>query len=182
MSINRLKDKRQLVLALTLFCVSPHGLADSNAGYVDGSMPFLAIQDSNRQAEAWAMCAAVYNVMSENTEGQPAGYRHLHALRNGAELAVIMSMALDSINSDMTSERYSTLWAKAKLAGSELPKAKLRILAAEAESLSVKGSDKFIDKLTATFNICVSNLEGQQKYIDVWRDMAKNGLLLSPDK
>lgn len=182
MSINRLKDKRQLVLALTLFCVSPHGLADANVGYVDSSMPFLEIQDSNRQAEAWAMCAAVYNVISENITGQPAGSRHLHALKNGAELAVTMSMALDSTNSGMTSEHYSALWTKATLAGTELPKAKLRILAAEAESLSVKGSDKFIDKLTATFNICVSNLEGQQIYIDVWREMVKKGLLSSPDK
>lgn len=153
------------------------------ASYVDDKL-FIEIKDVNRQAEAWAMCAATYEFMGEIlSEAQPARSRQLKDLANGAEVAVTMSMVAGGLDAEITQERFDSLWTMAKLAGSELPQTRRTMLTAEAESSSSKEEAKvFFANLSATMNVCVKNLEGQQMYIDTWRELAKSGLLKLPSE
>lgn len=154
-----------------------------NRSYVDGSKSFLEIKDVNRQAEAWALCAATYDVMAEIlSEAQPARSQQLRELANGAEVAVTMAIVMDGLDSEISKERFNALWAMAKLAGKELPRTRQTMLAAEAESYQNKGAEVFLGNLSATIEVCFKNLEGQQMYIDTWREMAKSGLLQLPEK
>jgi len=156
---------------------------ETGASYLDDRL-FLEIKDVNRQAESWAMCAATYDFMAAVlSEAQPARSRQLKDIANGAEMAVIMSMVSDGLDSEMTQERFYSLWTMAKLAGSELPRTRRTMLAADAESSSdKKGAKVFFANLSATMSVCVKNLEAQQMYIDTWRELAKSGLLKLPSE
>jgi hypothetical protein len=56
-------------------------------------------------------------------------------------------------------------------------------LAAEAEASTGKQNAKaFLDNLSATISVCGENLEGQQLYIDTWRELVKSGLLKLPNE
>jgi len=156
---------------------------ETGASYLDDRL-FLEIKDVNRQAESWAMCAATYDFMAAVlSEAQPARSRQLKDIANGAEMAVIMSMVSDGLDSEMTQERFYSLWTMAKLAGSELPLTRRTMLAADAESSSdKKGAKVFFANLSATMSVCVKNLEAQQMYIDTWRELAKSGLLKLPSE
>lgn len=164
--------------------------ANANQGdtpYVDGSISFVDIENVNRQAETWAMCAAAYDVMAEIlADEKPAQSQYLSELANGAEVAVIMAIVLDGLDKDTTQNGFNALWSMAKLSGTELPKTRLTMLAAEAELYAGKdnGKDKnkFLENLTLTFEICIKNLEGQQMYVDAWRSLAKSGLLELPNE
>jgi len=160
-------------------------IAEENGkSYVDGGKSFIEIKDVNRQAEAWAMCAAAYDFMAEIlSEAQPARSRQLKDLANGAEVAVTMSMVSDGLDPQITQEHFNSLWSMAKLAGTELPRTRRTMLAAEAESSTDKeGSKIFLANLSATISVCFKNLEGQQMYIDTWRGLAKSGLLKLPNE
>ena len=174
------------MLALTLvITIGQISAEERGASYVDGSKYFLEIKNKNRQAEAWAMCSATYDAMAELlSEAQPARSQELKELANGAKIAVTMSLMSDCLNDpEITPERFNSLWKIAKLLGSELPKTRQTMLAAEAESAAGKKNAKiFIANLSATLAVCFKNLEGQQMYIDIWRELAKSGLLKLPDE
>lgn len=164
------------VCALTfLFTLSAY--ASDIESYVDGSKPFIAIKNVNRQGEVWAVCAAAYDVMSEIFRSQPAQSKKMKELGNGAELAVIMTLVNDGMKKDITSTKFNALWSYAQIAGKEWPKVSMTTILADAEVLGTKGSDKFLDKMTLTVKICMNNIESQQAYIDSWRALAKSGLL-----
>jgi hypothetical protein len=164
--------------ALTIFDVSG---AENPTPYVDGSILFFEIEDVNRQAEAWAMCAATYDVMAEiMTSSHPARSQQLRELANGSEVAVTMAIVLDGLEPDMSQDRFNALWSMAKLASTEIPSTKRTMLAADAESIKGKEGEVFLGNLSATLEICIKNLEGQQMYIDSWRELAKSGLLKFP--
>ncbi len=169
------------IVALSVLSISKANAADDAAPYVDGSKSFLEIKDVNRQAEAWAMCAATYDLMAEIlSEAQPARSKQLRELVNGAKVAVTMSIVYDGLDPKISPDRFNALWSMAKLSGTELPKTRLTMLAAEAEANTGKNNEVFIRNLTATVEICIRNLEGQQMYIDTWRELAKSGLLQTP--
>jgi hypothetical protein len=161
-------------------------VCDANANekispYVDGSKSFLEIKDVNRQAEAWAMCAATYDVMAEIlSESQPARSQQLKELANGAEVTVTMAIVSDGLTPDITQDRFNALWSMAQLSGTELPRTRRTMLAADEESSAGEKAKEFFSNLSATMEICFKNLEGQQMYIDLWRELAKSGLLQMP--
>ncbi len=152
--------------------------------YVDSNKPFLEIKDVNRQAEAWAMCAATYDVIAEILiDTQPARSQYLKNLANGAEIAAGMSVVVDGIVPDITQERFNSLWEVAKLTMTELPKTSQTMLLADSESTSNKAAaEAYFANLNATMNVCFKNLEAQQMYIDAWRELAKSGLLKLPSE
>lgn len=157
-------------------------LADTPDSYVDGGKPFLSIKDVNRQAESWGMCSAAYDVMAMLlAESNPAQAKQYSDLGNGASIAVVMSHVAGGMSSDMSPERFNSLWNYSKTLVDSIPETRKTMILAEAESLGESGTEKFINKLSATVKVCMENLEGQQRYIDTWRELAKSGLLTMPN-
>ena len=139
---------------------------ENGRSYVDGNKPFLAISDVNRQAEAWAVCAATYDLVAEIlSETKPAQSQLIRETANGAELAVMMSTITDSLETDISQSRFNALWEAAKLASTERPKTSRTWLLAEAESYADKEGVAFQKNLMATFEVCAKNIEAQKMYI-----------------
>lgn len=154
--------------------------ASSGATYLAEEKPFIAIKDVNREAEAWATCAASYDIMAELIGPQSARAQQLSELANGSELAVTMALVIDDLSEEMEPERFEALWTYAKHAGQEIPKTRRTAILADAETLGSDNSEMFVNKISETVKICVENLELQQMYIDMWRELAKSGLLKLP--
>lgn len=173
-----------LFVALAFVLPSTSQAESKGTSYVDNSKPFITINNVNRESEAWAMCAATYDLMAELfVKDQPARAKQFSELANGAELAIAMSIITDGFVKDIKPERFNALLNVAKTASTELPKTRRTMLLAELESsTSNKKNDggNFMSNLSATFEVCVRNLESQQMYIDNWRELAKSGLLKLP--
>ncbi len=158
-------------------------IGNDEGTYVDGGKPFLEIRDVNRQAEAWGTCSATYDVMSMLlAESDPAQAKQYSELGYGASLAVVMTHIADGLSADISPERFNSLWSYSQVLGDSIPEASKTTILAEAETLGESGAGTFITKVAATVKICVANLEGQQTYIDTWRELAKSGLLTMPNK
>jgi len=173
------------ILAILSVCLIYNSVtAQEGESFVDGSKPFLIIEDKNRQAEAWAACAATFEIFSEfYANDKPNVSTQLSQLSNGAELAVTMSMVINEINDDIDHVRFGSVWSYAQLAGSEMPKTYRASFLAQLElANSEEEKEKFFTKLTNTFQICSDNSEGQQFYVDTWRELAKSGLLVTPEE
>jgi len=171
------------LVAIFLLALPIQLVADNYSGksYVDATKSFLDIKDPHRQAEAWAMCAASYDVMAEIlTSTAPARAKQLADLANGAELAVIISMIANKLDKDMSPEKFNSLWSFSKISGAELPKTRRTILLAKFESDKSEGAVVFVADVSKTVEVCAANLEAQQTYIDIWRELATSGLLQMP--
>jgi hypothetical protein len=181
--MNTLMEKLAIVTILFVgaLTIGEVNAAEKFTPYVDGSKTFLEIKDVNRQAEAWAMCAATYDIMAQIlSEFQPARAQQLRDLAKGAKVTAIMTIASDGLVPDITQERFNALWAMAKLAGTELSSTKRTMLAADAESSTGNEAEVFIGNLSATMEICFKNLKGQQMYIASWQELTKSGKLQLP--
>lgn len=174
--------KKILVFLIFSFWFSEFAVAEGKS-YVGESEKIIDISDPHREAQAWATCAAAYDIMAEVIEeSAPARSKQLSDLANGAELAVIISMVASEINKDMTPEKFENVWNFSKLSGGEIPKTMRTTLLADLESDSSDGKSKFLNDLGKTVSVCAGNLDGQQAYIDMWRDLMKSGLLKVQDK
>jgi len=150
----------------------------SGKSYVAGAPKIADIEDSDREAEAWAMCAASYDLMAWMLdETNPAKAKQLTERANGAELAVTISMVTSELDEDTTPEKFKRLWEFSKLIGNALPTTMNTSLLADLESDDSEGKDVFIESLSKTVAVCIDNLAGQQMYIDIWRSLAKSGML-----
>jgi hypothetical protein len=168
-----------ILLTISIFLLGTSALAKS---YVDGSKPLASIKDVNRQGEAWAMCSAAYDVMAGLfAETQPATAQRLSEYANGAEAAVAMTIVMKSDDSEMTVKKFNATWVYAKVAMVEWPKTALTTIQLDAEMLGDEGADEFLENLTATVKICIENLEGQQIYIDTFREFIKSGMFKLPE-
>ena len=156
--------------------------ANDDLSYVDGKKPFVLIKDINRQAEAWGTCSAAYEIMATLLESTPAQAKKVKDLGNGASLAVVMSHVTHGLTSDITPEKFDALWAYSKTLADSIPETRRTMILADAEALGDKGAELFANKISETIKVCISNLEGQQSYIDTWRELAKSGLLKLPAK
>ncbi len=176
----KMKTNKYIAIVFSLFAFSLAN-ASENSTYVDGSKPFIEIKDVNRQGEAWAICAASYDIIAEIFKSQPAQSKQFSEFANGAELAVGMTLVLEAFDSEISPERFNSLWRYSRLAMKEWPTVQLTAILADAERLGAEGYEGFVDKVAATVKICISNLESQQAYIDSWRVLAKSGLLKLPE-
>ena len=169
--------KKIMVVAALLLGFSSEILAEGKS-YVDGSVKIIDTKNSHREAQSWSMCAAAYDLMAEIVqESAPARAKQLGDLANGAELAAIISMVAKEINEDMTPEKFESVWNFSKLSGGEMPKTMRTTLLADLEADISEGKSVFLDSLGKTVVVCAGNLKDQQTYIDIWRDLAKSGLL-----
>ena len=146
--------------------------------YVDTGTPFLEIEDANRQAETWAVCAASYDMMSTiMREGAPARAQQLSDLGNGAKLSAGMTLVTRDLDPDISIEKFKLLWADAQVAMTEWPQEKLNAILADAQRMGDEGAEAFGRKINATVVACINNLEAQQMYIASWQELVKSGLL-----
>ncbi len=175
------KDSKILLgaIAFSLFAFTV-GHASESLTYLDGSKPFIAIENVNRQAEAWAVCAATYEMISTMLESQPARSKQMKEFSRGAKIAVAMTHVMDGMEPNMSPDRFNALWAYAKLAAQEWPITQRTFILADAEAMGAEEMERFGKKVLATVEICISNLDAQQMYIDSWRGFAKSGLLKLP--
>jgi hypothetical protein len=171
---------RFIATVFILSIVTGYTSAGENNSYLDINKPIIAIKNVNEQAEAWAVCAASYDVIAEIISAKAANAKQMRDFANGAELAVMISIVVNDIDDDITSKKFASLWAFAKVAAKSIPETKLTMMMAEAELLGDKGVNQFIEKVTNTVKTCMGNLEGQQTYIETWRELAKSGLLELP--
>lgn len=165
---------------LGLFAISLAN-ASEHPAFVDGSKPFTAIMDVNRQAQAWAVCAASYDIMSTIMKPEsPVRSQQLRELSNGAVLSIGMTLVKNELEQDISPERFKTLWDNSKVAMTEWPQTKLTSILSEAEELGTEGAREFGKRINATVVICINNLEAQRKYLDDWHELANSGLLEMP--
>lgn len=153
--------------------------------WVDGSIPFLAIHDVHRQAEVWAICASAWKLASELMEdNSPAKSKQFRETYNGAKIAVGMTYMSDFISSlrdadsTLLIDRFNATWKFAKVAMVSLPEAQLTAIMADFET---SDNVNWLKDHLATLNVCDQNIEAQQYYIDMWRNLATSGLIVLPD-
>jgi len=168
-------------IVLSLFAIAVVNAAETSA-YVDGGTPFGAIEDVNRQAENWAVCAASYDIMSTIMAPEaPARAKQLSDLGNGARVALGISLVANDLSPDMSQERFNALWANSEAAMEEWPQAQLYSILADAERSAIEGVEAFGKKINASVVICINNLESQRKHIETWQQLVKSGLLKPPE-
>jgi hypothetical protein len=175
-----MKKFKSLIILMALIA-SQNAIGGDEPSYVDGSKPFLSIKDVNRQAESWGTCSAAYEVMSMILQSKPAKAKQFKDLSNGASMAVAMSHVTEGLTPDITPEQFNSLWSFSKTLADSIPEIKRTMILADAEYFGEAGTDKFVKKVSATVKVCMKNLDGQQTYIDTWREIAKSGLLKIPN-
>jgi len=156
--------------------------AEEAASYIEENKLIIQIQDVNREAEAWATCSAAYEIMSVILKSTPAQARKIKDLSNGATIAVTMSHVTNDLSEDISTEKLSALWAYSQHLAISIPETKKTMMLADAEVLGKDGAELFVEKITKTVEACMKNLDGQQIYIDSWRELAKSGLLQFSNK
>ncbi|MBK8970504.1 MAG: hypothetical protein IPM37_03715 [Hahellaceae bacterium] len=177
-----MSTREAFAVASAFILLAPASLAEERS-YVDEVPKIIELSDPNREAQAWAMCAAAYELTAEIVRpSAPARANQLSELANGAELAVVISMVAPEINDDLTQEKFATVWRFSVKTGGEIPKTMKTALLADYEADQSARNSKFLGDLAKTVGVCMSNLEGQQQYIDVWRSLAKSGLLQMPEE
>lgn len=165
------------LLAVTSLATPRLTLADASLSYISNDKPFISIKDVNRQAEAWGACSATYDIMALLLESSPAQAKQFKDFGNGASMAVVMTHVSDGLKKDMSSSQFLALWNYSKTLADSIPETQKTRMLADAEAIAATGSADFIDRISATIKVCMRNLEGQQVYIDSWRDLAKSGIL-----
>lgn len=179
-----LKLRMSLYTVTWLSLLSPSWAHSSSAAPENTLSQFILIEDKNRQAEAWALCSASYTALSQILEKtDPATSKELSQLSNGAQMAVGMTFVAalsldDSLDDGNAKQKFDASWRYAKIAMESMPDAQKVSLMARLEraDTSEKISD-FLEDLSQTVETCIGNSQGQQMYIDMWRDLATSGLL-----
>jgi hypothetical protein len=173
--------KIKLIIALSILLLTPTGYADTTYLNENLSANFVDIKDVNRQSEAWGVCAAIFKITASFFPEGDAQKTQLLDFSRGAEVAVIMSHVSDGLAEDTSSEGFDSLWNFSKQLGISIPEARLTAILADEQRLGEKGQDQYINKLSTTMKVCSDNLKGQQMYIDIYRELAKKGLLATPN-
>lgn len=178
-----------IVAATALATLAAAAPADDAGGYVTET-PFLMIEETSGEAEAWATCAAAMNLYAElaAASGLAAQAKQMGTQANGAVLAVGMCHVSDLINGsrpddlDSVRSEFDSTWSYARHAMRFLPETQMTIMVADAEQWQSleDGEDVFVRKLVATLNTCASNRDAQRMYVDLWREMQEIGWLRGP--
>ena len=170
-----------ITLVIFLSALANPAASEVSYAYVSDAKPFLNIKDANRQAEAWGICAATYQITGDLMEADSNKSKQFKMKSNGASVAVVMTHVIAGLKENMSQSEFYALWNFSKTLRRSIPDvARTRILS-DLESTTEKDRAMFFDKLKNTLEICISNLDGQQFYIDSWRNLAKSGLLKIPD-
>ncbi|MGI9269879.1 MAG: hypothetical protein ACR2PE_05075 [Porticoccus sp.] len=169
-----------LFIVVTIMLVVPLNATskeEEGKSYISYQQPFMLIENVNRQAEAWATCSSVWNIMAELSSDSKAQAEEYHNLGNGAKMAIVMTFVTSVISEDtFDQKRFNATWRYAKTLMYSMPEVKSTSILADLES---KGMDAWFVDFGATMKHCTDNLESQQYYVDMWRSLATSGLLES---
>lgn len=157
-------------------------LADSTDTYIDGRSRFAEISSPQEQAEAWAVCAAAYDVMSTIMQvSAPERARQLHHLANGAQVSIGMALVAAQLEIDTDTTGFVDLWAAHEAAMVDLPQQKLADILEDGEAMGDERAAEFGNKINATVFTCIENLDTQRDYVESWRELAEKGLVKPPE-
>ncbi|WP_025442279.1 hypothetical protein [Vibrio parahaemolyticus] len=151
---------------------------DTSNIFLESDSPFATYDDVNKEAQAWGICSSVYLIGSEIfTSTQPATAKQYKQLSNGAKLAIVMTHVQDGLTEDIDPDRFNSLWTYSQSLMDSIPETALTMIMAEGERTPANKKSEFMDKIANTMAVCQNNLNLQQAYIDMWRELAKSGLL-----
>lgn len=156
--------------------VSSSQESQTDSAYLDTSQSIISIKEKNRQAEAWAICAASFEISSLLLKADnPATSTMMNNLANGAKMSIAMTyMTSLLVEENIEPDRFNATWEFAKSAMSSLTEVQSTSIMMSKET---QGTDIWFDRLTKTVEFCTSNGESQQMYVDFWRELATSGLL-----
>ena len=168
-----------------LFCTLalPFQVSAADApSYIGNQARFVEIANPELQAEAWAVCAAAYDVMSTiMRESAPDRSRQLRHLSNGAQVSIGMALVSAEIDAGTDSERFSELWLDNESAMVDLPQQKLADILEDGEAMGEERAEDFGKKINATVFTCIDNLDTQRDYVESWQALAEKGLVRPPE-
>ena len=81
----------KLIAAYSLTILSSPALSEVTSSYISTTIPFLQINDPNRQADVWGTCAATYQITAELMETDSNKAKLFREQSNGASVAVVMT-------------------------------------------------------------------------------------------
>jgi uncharacterized tellurite resistance protein B-like protein len=169
--LNLAKGIRHTILVVIACFISPTLLA---ASYLETEKPFIMIKDEYRRAEAWGTCVAAYELMSKiQVDAAPATAKQFSDKSNGATLALYMDYFM-GIDSDASSSQISARIKMAKTLSEGIPETQLTAMLAAGEHSQY--SEDWFKKLASTLELCINNLDEQQRLIDLWRTMYASGM------
>ena len=163
--------------------------ANSPTPYVSQEQ-FQLRGDKHEQARTWATCAALYNTMAalnQSVWNNPKQAEQFNNMGNGAEVAVGITFVVSALGTsieEILQSRFNATWDFAKVAMKEMPSVVQTAINANIER-GKKGTTAIKDEIQAIIDgttICMKNVELQQTYIDIWRELATSGLLTLPKK
>jgi hypothetical protein len=166
-------------LVLTLGLVLPISVMAESDSFITENEVFIAIENPNREAETWATCSAALDIFSVIiAKDAPAQAKQLHQLANGSAMAIAMSLIANELEEDVNPKQFPSLFKFAQSQIDSLVDVKSTMLISEFEMMKQNSQqEQFMTKLTKTIEICSSNRESQQMYVDMWRELAKSGIL-----
>ena len=141
--------------------------------FLETDTPFIIIEDEHDRAQAWGTCVAAYDLMSMmQAKASPAYSKQMSDRSNGATIALYMDyiMAMDS---DASSSQFSARVKMANVLMESIPETQLTAMLSSGEQL--QHNKTWINLITGTINLCMSNLDTQQDLINVWREMYASG-------
>jgi len=171
----------RLTAAYLLTILSSPALSEVSSSYISSTKPFSEIKDPNRQADAWGTCAATYQITAELMEADSNKAKLFREQSNGASVAVVMTHVNAGIKKNMNQSEFNALWNFSKTLMRSIPEVQRTRMLSDMESYLDQDSSIFFNKLKNTLEICTRNLDGQQFYVDSWRNLAKSGLLKIPN-
>ncbi|BCS95867.1 hypothetical protein DSLASN_14990 [Desulfoluna limicola] len=169
---------KKIILAFvcSIFLYPNNSFAEQVANFIGKTISIVDIENVDREAEAWARCSCVYSLVSNLVTSKSAISKQYKNLSNGAKLAIVMAHVTGGLqNEDITPEEFEALWNYSITLMDSISEAQMTQILAETEATEDK---TFIQKkLLNSLKICQDNLSTQQEYIDLYRSLAKSGLL-----
>ena len=156
----------------SIICIIPiTSLAATS--FLDTDKPFILIEDEHNRAEAWGTCAAAYDLMSMmQAEASPSYSKQMSDLSNGATIALYMDYIM-GLKGDDSSSQFSARVRMAQVLQESIPETQLTAMLSMGEQL--EHNKTWINLITGTVNLCLSNRESQQGLINLWRQMYASG-------
>ena len=141
--------------------------------FLDTDKPFIVIEDEHDRAQAWGTCAAAYDLMSMmQAKASPAYSKQMSDLSNGATIALYMDYIMGLKGGDSSSQ-FSARVKMAQVLQESIPDTQLTAMLSMGEQL--EHNKTWINLITGTVNLCLSNGESQQGLINLWRQMYASG-------
>jgi hypothetical protein len=181
---------KRLIISLVFFSLlQSSAYAENNPisekGFIKGPPIFAVNEDPLREAESWAVCSVAYATLESLSEDGSSEARIFGNLANGAEIAIIVSQVAPLMNekdlrNNSFNKRFKAAWMMGKVMSESLIETNSNAFALEIEYSLKNGNIKeFMSRLNATMDICNLNKDTQQRYIDLWRVLFKEGFFKS---